>query len=293
MALRTVSTAVFLTSIVLALYMQRASSSEVNVSQTQPPISDQYLLEFVLNLEYLSAEFFSCGANGRGLDATAPQLTKGGPPPVGGRKANLNPFFQDIFSQFTLIKIGHLRAINGVVKGFPIPLLNISKELFGKIVDDALGQTLRPSFDPYANSLNYLLGAYIISDLAPPGYVGITPQLQNVAVIRAYLYERRNYPVQPYGVNVSELTDRISELANRLGKEGTKSEGIVVPLSQGAEGRIEGNVIGADNDSLAYGKMPGELLRIVYGTSDEHVPGDFYPKGANGRIARSFLSRGT
>ncbi|CAJ1940784.1 unnamed protein product [Sphenostylis stenocarpa] len=107
MALRTLSTAVFLTSVVLSVYMQRASSSEVNVTKAQPPISDQDLLEFVLNLEYLSAEYFLYGANGRGLNATAPQLTKGGPPPIGGRKANLDPFFQDI-SQFALINIGLL-----------------------------------------------------------------------------------------------------------------------------------------------------------------------------------------
>jgi hypothetical protein len=30
-------------------------------------------------------------------------------------------------------------------------------------------------------------------------------------------------------------------------------------------------------------------LRIVYGSGDESIPGGFYPKGANGRIARILL----
>ncbi|CAJ1940780.1 unnamed protein product [Sphenostylis stenocarpa] len=272
--------------------MLRASSSDLGVSQTQTLISDQDQLELALNFEYLSAEFFSYGANGRGLDATAPQLTKGGPPPIGGRKANLDPLLQDIFSQFALINIAHLGAINGAVKGFPEPLLNISKEVFGEIVE-------LKDFDVYANGLNYLLGAYISLLLLPQmlmlewlhscrtlntrlvaGLLGVDSGPD--AVIRAYLYERRDAPIPPYSVKVSDLTGRISDFANRLGKEGIKSEGLVVPQSEGAEGKTTGNVIAGDKDSLAFGRTASGILKIVYGTGDEHVPGAFFPNGANG-----------
>jgi hypothetical protein len=49
--------------------------------------------------------------------------------------------------------------------------------------------------------------------------------------------------------------------------------------------------VSADRDSLSYARKPAELLRILYLTSDEHVPGGFFPEGANGRIARSFLGK--
>ncbi|PIN18093.1 hypothetical protein CDL12_09239 [Handroanthus impetiginosus] len=71
--------------------------------------SDVDLLEFPLNLEYLEAEFFSWGALGRGLDSIEPNLTMGGPPPVGVRKADLSPLVQDIIAQFAYQEVGHLR----------------------------------------------------------------------------------------------------------------------------------------------------------------------------------------
>jgi hypothetical protein len=109
------------------------------------------------------------------------------------------------------------------------------------------------------------------------------------AVIRALLYERATVKVQPYGITVAEFTNRFSELRNKLGRAGFKDEGLVVPPVKGAEGRIVGNVLAGDRDSISYGRTPEEILRIVYGGGDEHVPGGFYPKGANGRIARSHL----
>lgn len=113
------------------------------------------------------------------------------------------------------------------------------------------------------------------------------------AVIRALLYERRDMMVTPYNVSVAEFTNRISMLRNRLGKEGTKDEGLEVPLSQGAEGQVLGNILSADSNSLSYARTPVELLRILYGGGDEHVPGGFFPRGANGRIARSYLNSTT
>ena len=109
------------------------------------------------------------------------------------------------------------------------------------------------------------------------------------AVIRAMLYQRALVRVQPYGITVSEFTNRISELRNRLGSAGLKDEGLVVPLFRGAEARIAGNVLAGDGYSLSYGRTPEEILRIVYGDGNEHVPGGFFPKGADGHIARSKL----
>lgn len=108
-------------------------------------------------------------------------------------------------------------------------------------------------------------------------------------MIRALLYERRALKVQPYGESVAEFTNRISMLRNRLGNAGLKDEGLVVPRVQGAEGRVTGNILAGDRDSLAYPRTPQEILRIIYGGGDERAPGGFYPNGACGRIARSYL----
>lgn len=109
------------------------------------------------------------------------------------------------------------------------------------------------------------------------------------AVIRALLYERALQKVHPYEITVAEFTNRISHLRNVLGQSGLKDEGLIVPRIRGAEGKIKGNVLAGDKYSVAFARTPEEILRIVYGDGDERVPGGFYPKGANGRIARSHL----
>ena len=111
------------------------------------------------------------------------------------------------------------------------------------------------------------------------------------AVLRALLYERALMKVEPYGITVAEFTNRISKLRNKLGNAGLKDEGLVVPPSEGVEGRIRGNVLAGDQYSLSYDRTPEEILRIVYGSGKENVPGGFYPKGADGKIAESHLKQ--
>ncbi|XP_062108843.1 ferritin-like catalase Nec2 [Humulus lupulus] len=271
------------------------------------PKSDVDEIQFSLNLEFLEAEFFLYGALGNGLDRVAPELTKGGPPPIGARKANLDNLTGDVILQFALQEVGHLRAIQKTVGGFPRPLLNLSSSAFAKEVNRAFGRELRPPFNPYENSLNFIIASYIIPYVGLTGYVGANQNLIEAtskrlvagllgvesgqdAVIRALLYERREMKVAPYDITVAEFTNRLSELRNKVGGAGLKDEGLVVPMALGAEGRVSGNVLSADQNSLSYARAPKEILRIIYGTGDERKPGGFFPNGANGKIARSYLS---
>lgn len=68
-------------------------------------------IQFALNLEFLEAEFFLHGALGEGLDQVAPQLARGGPPPIGARKANLDDFERRIIEEFGYQEVGHLRLV--------------------------------------------------------------------------------------------------------------------------------------------------------------------------------------
>ncbi|XP_073053285.1 desiccation-related protein PCC13-62-like [Primulina eburnea] len=270
------------------------------------PKSDVDLLEFPLNLEYLEAEFFAWGAFGHGLDVLEPNLTSGGPPPIGVQIAKLSPLIRDITAQFAYQEFGHLRAIKRTVPGFPRPLLDLSVANFATVMNNAFGKKLHPPFDPYANDLNYLLASYVIPYVGLTGYVGANPKLQSPtakklvagllgvesgqdAVLRALLYEHAGLPVIPYGYTVAEFTNKISNLRNSLGKEGLKDEGLIVKPELGPEGKSAGNVLAGDRDSLAYGRTPEEILRIVYGSGNESQPGGFYPRGADGAIARSYL----
>lgn len=69
------------------------------------------------------------------------------------------------------------RAIKQNVRGFPRPQLDISATNIGKIVEQAMNTTLDPPFNPYENSLNFLIASYIIPYVGLTGYVGANPKL--------------------------------------------------------------------------------------------------------------------
>ncbi|XP_022760931.1 desiccation-related protein PCC13-62-like [Durio zibethinus] len=302
------SPAIVVISFLVFFLLPSAYSSDFlsDYKRSSVPKFDVNLLEFPLNLEYLEAEFFLYGALGHGLDKVAPYLAQGGPSPIGAKKANLDALTKDVVLQFAYQEVGHLKAIKKTVKGFPRPQLDLSASSFAKVIDHAFGKPLVPPFDPYANSINYLIASYLIPYVGLTGYVGANPKLQGAvskrlvagllgvesgqdAVIRGLLYEKALVKVSPYQTSVAEFTGRISELRNRLGHAGRKDEGLIVPRTWGAEGKVIGNVLAGDQFSVAFDRSPEEILRIVYGSGNESIPGGFYPKGANGHIARSHL----
>ncbi|CAK9873282.1 unnamed protein product [Sphagnum jensenii] len=268
---------------------------------------DKELIQVALNLEYLEAEFFLWSSVGKGLDKFAPYLAKGGPHPIGVQKANLPPLLADVFFQFGLQEVGHLRAIHKGLKeyAFPRPLLDVSTKTWAKLFDKVIGKELKPPFDPYCNGLNYVISAYTIPYVGLTGYVGANPLLLSKeakklvagllgvesgqdAVIRTFLYHKRHEEVKPYGITVAEFTDKISSLRNEL-SHAFLDEGLVVPRPLGPEGLTKGNILSADKDSLAYGRTPEQVFATVYGTGTASKPGGFYPKGGHGKIAQAYL----
>lgn len=71
--------------------------------------NDSDFLEFMLNLEYLDGEFYSYGVFGNDLDSISPNLSQGGPRPIGGQKANLEPLVTEIIKEFAYEQVGHIR----------------------------------------------------------------------------------------------------------------------------------------------------------------------------------------
>lgn len=269
--------------------------------------SDYENIQVALNLEYLEAEYFLWAAYGYGLDKLAPYLPEGGPEPIGVQKANLTNATTDIVAQLGLQEIGHLIALQKALGSyyFPRVQLDLSAENWAKIIDNAFGENLNPPFNPYINSLNYLISIYTIPYVGLTGYVGTSALLQGAgakalvagllgveagqdAIIRTILYLLRNDLVAPYNYTVAQFTDKISSLRNNL-SHAFVDEGLEVPKSEGADGLVTGNILSADNNSVAYARTGEQVLETVYGTGNASIPGGFYPKGGNGTIALSYL----
>lgn len=148
---------------------------------------DKELTQVALNLEYFEAEYFLWGAYGYGLDKIAPYLVDGGPPPIGAQKANLDAYYTDIYIQMGLQEVGHLRAIKRALGdpprcAFPRTQLDISKKTWADTMDKAFlqtfGEKLNPPYDPYEDSLKYLISTYTIPYVGLTGYVGANPELK-------------------------------------------------------------------------------------------------------------------
>lgn len=58
---------------------------------------------------------------------------------------------------------------------------------------------------------------------------------------------------------------------------------------QGFARRTISNMLGAVEDSLGFERTQAEVLRVLYGSRNEQIPGGFLPRGANGTIARGFF----
>lgn len=71
--------------------------------------NDVEQIRFALNLEFLETDWFLYGALGYGLDNVDPNLAMGGPPSIGGRKANLDNVTRRIIEEFGYQEVGHLK----------------------------------------------------------------------------------------------------------------------------------------------------------------------------------------
>ncbi|EFJ19519.1 hypothetical protein SELMODRAFT_233386 [Selaginella moellendorffii] len=284
-----------------------------------PPVnftsSDVDRINLALNIHYLQAEFFLHAAFGHGLDKVNAKLAKKGPPPVGGRKARLSTRMEHVAKELGLQSTGHIRAIHDKLDKQSIcrPLLNISVGVWDSLISKALihnhtevdgGGSLH--FDPYENDANFLIAAYVIPYIGlntlidssnrvtgiqarklVSGLMGV--QAGQDAVIRTLLFEIMENKLRPYNVTVAKLTSLVSDLRHKLDHTRKADEGLSVHQNRGAEKQVNGNLISANDYSMAISRSPQQVLQVLYGTGDASVPGFFFPKGANGKIAGIFL----
>lgn len=78
--------------------------------------------------------------------------------------------------------------------------MDLSPQNFAKLFDQAVGFHLRPPFDPYANSLNYLLAAYVIPYVGLVGYVGTIPGLTGNTTRRVSTLLLINFFLMSYAI---------------------------------------------------------------------------------------------
>lgn len=93
-----------------------------------------------------------------------------------------------------------------------------------------------------------------------------------------------------YGLTVTKFANCFSELRNKLEHASYKDEGHVIPQLKVLRERSKGTYLLEIKSQLRLiDRTTKKILRIVYGSNNEHKPSGFYSKGANVRVARSYL----
>lgn len=254
---------------------------------------DAEVLNFALNLEYLEAAFYLAAVGRvnelRAIGGGAEIRLPAGLDHMGGmqfKDSNVQALARDIAED----ELAHVKFLHGALgkAAAPRPVLDLAGAF------DAAGQAASggkiKGFNPYANDLFFLHGAFIFEDVGVTAYNGAAPLITNPAylqaaagilaveayhggAIRTMLYQQRQVSAAA-GLYVGQVVQAISNLRAKVG--GGKDMG----LTDARGGMV---VAPSDQNSVAFPRSTREVLNIVCLAPGAHK-GGFYPNGLNGSI---------
>lgn len=268
-------------------------------------LTDIDILNFALNQEYLEAEFYLRGVFGRGLnDADTTGAGTAGAV-TGGRQVTFtNEATRQFLQEIALDEETHVRFVRQRIQslgGTPIarPAIDYTNG-FNAAAQAANIVPAGGTFDPFASELFFLHGGFTFSDVGVTAYKGSAALIRSKAVLgeaarilaveayhdgilRTLLYEQQGAPTVN-GLNVAQTVQAISDL--RDAADGAVG---IADKDQGILLNGQANIVPADANSIAFGRTPGEVLRIVYlkSTPGAATSGGFFPAGVNGTVRTS------
>lgn len=258
------------------------------------PNIDVDVLNFALNLEYLEAAFYLAAVGRIGeinsLGGSAQIILPSGfdgTSPVAG----LSPAVREYAEEIANDELAHVKALRAALGSAAVerPVLDLGPAFAA--AGNAASAGAITAFNPYANELFFLHGAFIFEDVGVTAYKGaaillsddkaggvldtaagiLAVEAYHAGEIRTLLYQRKDQ-VAAAGLTVEQVTQAISNLRGSVG--GMKDQGITVGG--------KANIVVADSNAVAYGRSTAEVLAIVYlGGSGK---GGFFPNGLNGKI---------
>jgi hypothetical protein len=252
--------------------------------------NDAAILNFALNLEYLEAEYYTYATTGLGIEAAGVAVSGSGT--LGPTRVKPNPqvpFATPDFRQYAegiaadeRAHVIFLRAAITALGGTPVarPAINLWESFMNAAVAAGLGA----GFDPFANEINFLIGAFIFEDVGVTAYKGAAPLLggsniveaaAGILAVEAYHASAVRVLLYQLGAATRNAAQAISDLRDAADGPGDKDQGVVLAG--------KANIVPADTNALAFSRSVREVLNIVY-LGMNAPSGGFFPNGVNGAI---------
>jgi hypothetical protein len=273
--------------------------------------SDIDYLNFALQLKYLEAEFYNFAAFGTGLpdgQISAGSTTLTGTNVAGAATGARQVSFTDPvvaqiageIAQDTAKQVAWLRTELGA-NTYAQPAIDLGTTATGAFSTAMRAATVisgaSATFDPYASDANFLLAAFLLSDIGVTALRYAAPLLADIghvelmegamvtdayhsAAIRTLLYAKGLDTTNALRSN-SEL---ISNLRDQLDGTPDDDQG-VSPTTVG--GNLVSNVVPTYADGTIYARGAGSLLNILFLNSAQVTKGGFFPNGVNGTVFTS------
>jgi len=299
-------------------------------AQTAAP-TDADVLNFALNLEYLEANFYYYAAFGTPIPVAS--IGTGGVPTnslalnAGARAVSFSDrAVANYAREIARDELAHVNFLRTALGGAAVaqPQLDLGITPTGAFSNAARAAgflaaapaTGAPTdfFDPYANDLNFLYGAFIFEDVGVTAYKGASPLLTNknyldaaagilaaeayhAAIVRTAIDRMGAMPgllaARPGGTGrtIRDDTEAVSNARDTL--DGTTAQAgppqLFADDDQGLAQTTTGvgltsNIVPTDSNGIAYSRSTGQTLNIVYLTPYNESRGGFFPNGVNGTI---------
>jgi len=279
------------------------------VAKAQAALTDNDILNFALNLEYLEAQFYSLAAFGVTIDKqptpipTAPNASLGAAGTVtlkpGFAKVPFtNPPISDYATETAIEEGKHVTFLQGALGSAAVSMPNI--DLYNSFNALAMAAGIGPAFDPFDKDADFLVGAYIFEDVGVTAYHGAAAAISSTSVLGAaagiLAVEAYHAGLIRTSINqldagsgaLAGLTQKISATRAKLANpSGTPVDDIGLTTANvslnGSANLPATTFVDADANSVAFARTPAQIIQIVTGGSSANK-GVFFPDGLNGTI---------
>ena len=297
-----------------------AGCSDNNSNMVTPPVapaapaySDNDILNFALNLEYVEAEFYLYAATGSGLTSADTGGTgTGGATNTGGvslKVPGLTSAQQNILNEIAYDEQSHVRFLRSALGSSAVAKPAIDLTFFAPLAVAAkipgATATGATAFSPFTSFNTFLLGAFIFEDVGVTAYhgaaglisaagvkAGLLGAAAGILAVEAYHagYVRTALTAisiaagDPTLVNTANL---ISSLRATLGGGNETpltfpNANIAATASAPPSPVYASAIVAADSNALAFSRNTDQVHHIVYGSATVGASkGGFFPNGTN------------